>query len=190
MLIEALAVTSSSVASYWYYTGRQKKTILPALVNQSKSLLALPKRLLLLKQRAGSFATPDTFVPPSPKVQSTLRYVDQSPWKEQVVVPLTTEQSAAQTVRMQLSDVPLFLRYARTYWSPYLMIGVVGAAGLMAPALYRLLLFSRGLQTVVDSVAVVGGGLAVRHVLTQLAVGIPVTIGMSTLGMGIYTTSR
>jgi ATP-binding cassette subfamily B protein len=179
MLIETLALRGSSAAGYFYYAGCQKASV---LLDQSKSLFTQSKCLLSPRKLADSFVAPDAFVPPSPKVQSTLCYADQSPWKDQVVTPATVDQSAAQTVYMQLKDLPLFLRYARTYWSPYWKIGVVGAAGLMAPALYRLLLFSRGLQTVVDNVAIVGGSLAIKKALSQLAVGIPVTIGMSTLG--------
>lgn len=140
-----------------------------------------PKRYLV------SLLASDPLVPASRRVQSTLLYADQSPWKEQTVpeVELEGAQGMMPTTtpagKLGMADARLVARYVRRYWSPYAVIGITTGVALIGFSAYRLL-FARTLQVVADRALTAGGGAAIKRAITTLAVALPATVGITLVG--------
>jgi ATP-binding cassette subfamily B protein len=141
--------------------------------------------------------TPDSWIPASQKVQSTLIYPDVSPWKEHQAAtpvrddsPLLVQMTAAER-KFGLSDARLVARYVRRYWSPYAVAGASTGMALMSFSAYRIL-YARTLQVLADSALVPGAALLIKGAVARLIVAMPLSVGVMLLGerLGARLSSR
>ena len=159
--------------------------------------LASNKQPNSTKRRWIDLLTPDRWIPPSRKVQSSLLYTDVSPWKEHEATTPTGDdtpllmQITATENRFGLNDFRLVARYVRRYWSPYAVAGVSTGIALMSFSFYRLL-FARTLKVLADSALIPGAALLIKGTVTQLVIAMPLSVGMVLLGerLGARLSSR